>query len=267
MNTNFFTQFVQIRPIRLKNNRKQLESRTEIVTQQIPETIELQAFHSHGRHWLLLSRRFTLLTWSMQALFNAHVKRLSDILICLVVIPLAAPLMMVTGIIIRLDSPGKVLFKQQRIGKWGKPFACYKFRSMYEDAEARKAELLALNEADEVVFKMKNDPRVTRVGRIIRKLSIDELPQVFNVLKGEMSFVGPRPPVPHEVEQYEFDQFRRLGAVPGITGLQQVSGRSTLSFKRWVELDVEYIDTQNLRKDIQILVKTIPTVISRKGAY
>jgi lipopolysaccharide/colanic/teichoic acid biosynthesis glycosyltransferase len=159
------------------------------------------------------------------------------------------------------------LFKQQRVGRFGQPFACYKFRSMYVDAEARKAELLAMNEADEVIFKMKNDPRVTRVGRVIRKLSIDELPQIFNVLRGEMSFVGPRPPVPYEVEQYEVDQFRRLEAVPGITGLQQVSGRSTLSFKRWVELDVEYIETQSLGKDVQILAKTIPTVISRKGAY
>ena len=123
------------------------------------------------------------------------------------------------GVIIKLDSPGPVFFKQDRVGKWGKTFYCYKFRSMYIDAEERKAELMAQNEADEVVFKMKNDPRVTRVGRIIRKLSIDELPQLLNVIKGEMSLVGPRPPVPSEVSQYQFDQIRRLESVPGITGL------------------------------------------------
>lgn len=138
---------------------------------------------------------------------------------------------------------------------------------MYIDAEARKAELMANNEADEVVFKIKNDPRVTRVGRLIRKASIDEIPQLFNVLKGEMSLVGPRPPVPYEVAQYQFDQLRRLDAVPGITGLQQVSGRSELSFKRWVELDLQYISEQSLLKDIEILLKTIPAVLTGRGAY
>jgi lipopolysaccharide/colanic/teichoic acid biosynthesis glycosyltransferase len=114
---------------------------------------------------------------------------------------------------------------------------------------------------------MKHDPRVTRVGRIIRKLSIDELPQLFNVLRGDMSMVGPRPPVPKEVAQYTFDQLRRLDAVPGITGLQQISGRSDMSFKRWVELDMQYIAEQSLWRDIEILVKTIPAVVSGKGAY
>ena len=131
----------------------------------------------------------------------------------------------------------------------------------------RKAELMAQNDADEVIFKMKNDPRVTRVGRVIRKASIDEIPQLFNVLKGEMSLVGPRPPVPYEVAQYQFDQLRRLDAVPGITGLQQVSGRSELSFKRWVELDLQYISEQSLLKDIEILLKTIPAVLTGRGAY
>jgi lipopolysaccharide/colanic/teichoic acid biosynthesis glycosyltransferase len=138
---------------------------------------------------------------------------------------------------------------------------------MYIDAEERKAELMALNEADGVVFKMKDDPRVTRVGRIIRKLSIDELPQLLNVIKGEMSLVGPRPPVPAEVSLYKFDQIRRLESVPGITGLQQVSGRSNLDFKRWVELDLEYIAEQSLMKDIEILLRTIPAVLFSKGAY
>jgi lipopolysaccharide/colanic/teichoic acid biosynthesis glycosyltransferase len=138
---------------------------------------------------------------------------------------------------------------------------------MYVDAEERKKALLSLNEADQIVFKMKRDPRVTRVGRVIRKLSIDELPQIFNVIKGDMSLVGPRPPVPYEVDQYQYDVRRRLDVVPGITGLQQVSGRSDIEFKRWVELDLQYIQDQSLLTDIQILLKTIPTVLSGKGAY
>jgi len=138
---------------------------------------------------------------------------------------------------------------------------------MYIDAEARKAQLMHLNEADEIVFKIAKDPRVTRVGRIIRKFSIDEFPQLFNVLKGDMSWVGPRPPIPYEVANYKYDHHQRLLATPGITGLQQVSGRSTVSFNRWIELDLQYIQEQSLMKDIEILLKTIPTVISGRGAY
>ncbi|MEJ2749348.1 MAG: sugar transferase, partial [Anaerolineae bacterium] len=178
-----------------------------------------------------------------------------------------SPFMGLVALIIKLDSPGPVFFQQERVGKWGKTFGCYKFRSMYVDAEARKAELMDQNEADGVVFKMKNDPRVTRVGRIIRKLSIDELPQLINVIRGDMSLVGPRPPVPIEVAQYKFDQLHRLDTIPGITGLQQVSGRSNLDFKRWVELDLEYIAEQSLLKDIEILLRTIPAVIFGRGAY
>jgi exopolysaccharide biosynthesis polyprenyl glycosylphosphotransferase len=272
MRTEVLTSRDQARPARHKLKWKKHTARTgtdssQTTLHEIPAAIQLQTSNPVGKIWLSINLRLALLTWSAKMVLDAHVKRIFDLLVCLVSIPLAMPLMLLTAIAIRLDSPGQILFKQQRVGMYGQPFACYKFRSMYVDAEARKAELLALNEADEVIFKMKNDPRVTRVGRVIRKLSIDELPQIFNVLKGEMSFVGPRPPVPYEVEQYEIDQFRRLEAVPGITGLQQVSGRSTLSFRRWVELDVEYIETQSLGKDIQILAKTIPTVISRKGAY
>jgi lipopolysaccharide/colanic/teichoic acid biosynthesis glycosyltransferase len=175
--------------------------------------------------------------------------------------------MLATAALIRLESPGPIIFKQTRIGKLGMPFTCYKFRSMYIDAEERKRELLAQNEADGPVFKMKNDPRITKVGRIIRKLSIDELPQLFNVLRGEMSLVGPRPAVPQEVAEYDFDAMRRLEAEPGITGLQQVSGRSNLDFKRWIELDLQYISEQRFRKDVVILLKTIPAVLFQRGAY
>jgi exopolysaccharide biosynthesis polyprenyl glycosylphosphotransferase len=211
--------------------------------------------------------RFKLVSWVIRSKFQAHVKRAFDLLIAFVSLPLFSPLMLITAIAIKLDSPGPVIFRQERVGKWGRPFACYKFRSMYVDAEARKQELLAQNEADEIVFKIRKDPRVTRVGRIIRKLSFDELPQIFNVIKGDMSIVGPRPPIPYEVARYEYDIFYRLDALPGITGLQQVSGRSDVTFKRWIELDLQYIQEQSLWTDIKIMLKTIPAVISGKGAY
>jgi exopolysaccharide biosynthesis polyprenyl glycosylphosphotransferase len=211
--------------------------------------------------------RLLLIYWVVRNKVKRSLKRYLDVIFSLMVLPFILPMILFTAIAIKLDSPGPVIFRQKRVGKWGKPFTCYKFRSMYVDAEARKAELMHLNEADAVVFKIARDPRVTRVGRLIRKLSIDELLQIFNVLKGDMSLVGPRPPVPYEVAHYEYDQMRRLHATPGITGLQQVSGRSTLNFSRWVELDLQYIQEQSLLKDIEILIKTIPAVISGKGAY
>jgi exopolysaccharide biosynthesis polyprenyl glycosylphosphotransferase len=211
--------------------------------------------------------RVRLISWAIRNKIQANLKRFFDLVVAIIALIFVSPVMAGVALIIKIDSPGPVFFKQTRVGKWGKTFPCYKFRSMYIDAEERKAELMSQNEADGVVFKMKNDPRVTRVGRIIRKLSIDELPQLFNVIKGEMSLVGPRPPVPSEVSMYKFDQIRRLESVPGITGLQQVSGRSNLDFKRWVELDLEYIAEQSLMKDIEILLRTIPAVIFSRGAY
>lgn len=211
--------------------------------------------------------RFTITRWVIRVKIVHQLKRILDMIFASLLIAFTAPIMLITAIAIKLDSPGPVIFRQTRVGKWGVPFTCFKFRSMYVDAETRKEQLMALNEASGPVFKMKRDPRVTRVGRVIRKLSIDELPQFFNVLRGEMSMVGPRPPVPKEVAQYSFDELRRLEAVPGITGLQQVSGRSDMSFKRWIELDMQYIAEQSLLKDIEILLKTIPAVMSGKGAY
>ena len=211
--------------------------------------------------------RLRLLVWAIRNKIQANLKRVFDFTVAAITLVLVSPFMAAVALLIKLDSPGPVFFRQTRVGKWGKTFPCYKFRSMYIDAEERKAELMAFNEADGVVFKMKNDPRITRVGRIIRKLSIGELPQLVNVLKGEMSLVGPRPPVPSEVSQYKFEEIRRLESVPGITGLQQVSGRSNLDFKRWVELDLEYIAEQSLMKDIEILLRTIPAVIFSRGAY
>jgi len=211
--------------------------------------------------------RIRMLTWSIRTKIVRSLKRALDVSVASAAILATSPIMAGTAMAIKLDSRGPILFHQTRVGKDGEHFGCYKFRSMYSDAEWRKAELMKVNEADGPVFKMKNDPRITRVGRVIRKLSIDELPQLFNVLKGEMSLVGPRPALPSEVASYTYEQIGRLHAIPGITGLQQVSGRSELDFKRWVELDLQYISEQSVWKDIKILAKTIPAVIFSKGAY
>ncbi len=229
--------------------------------------LEILSDQSFNKSSTIRRLRFTLLLWVIRNKLTQNVKRGFDILVAGMTLLLIWPLLLAIAIAIKITSPGPVIFKQERVGKWGEKFMCYKFRSMAVDAEARKAELMAMNEADAIVFKMRKDPRVTSVGRVIRKLSFDELPQLFNVLKGDMSLVGPRPPVPIEVEHYPYDYFRRLDATPGITGLQQVSGRSELEFKRWVELDLQYIQQQSLLKDIEILLKTIPAVITGRGAY
>lgn len=178
------------------------------------------------------------------------------------------PFFVVLGILIKLESSGKVIFTQVRVGLDGRHFNFYKFRSMRNDAEAVKAGLMAHNESkDGVIFKMKSDPRITKIGKFIRKFSIDELPQLFNVFIGDMSLVGPRPPLPKEVEMYTLEDRKRLHALPGITCIWQVSGRSDIPFKQQVELDKEYILSQSLWKDFMILLKTIPAVLFGKGAY
>jgi exopolysaccharide biosynthesis polyprenyl glycosylphosphotransferase len=219
------------------------------------------------RLYAALRRSYIIAGWRVRLMLARSVKRAFDTTLCLVALMACAPIMVLTALAIRMDSPGPILFRQTRVGRWGKPFVCYKFRSMYIDAEQRLAELIAYNEADGPVFKMRNDPRVTRVGRFIRRLSIDEMPQFFNVLKGDMSLVGPRPALPHEVAQYTYEQAGRLAALPGITGLQQVSGRSNISFQRWVELDLRYIAEPSIWEDIKILARTIAVVIMSDGAY
>jgi lipopolysaccharide/colanic/teichoic acid biosynthesis glycosyltransferase len=238
-----------------------------VVDPKAARLFELYARHGTSFAWENLRTYCVKMAWSAHIQMNLNVKRVFDLLVVISALPFLLPIMLFTAVVIKLDSPGPVIFRQERVGKWGRRFTCYKFRSMYTGADAMKAELMAANEADEVVFKMKNDPRVTRVGSLIRKLSIDELPQIFNVIRGDMSLVGPRPPVPVELESYAFDTFSRLETIPGITGLQQVSGRSDLPFKRWLALDLEYIHDQSLKKDIEILFKTIPVAISGKGAY
>lgn len=194
-------------------------------------------------------------------------KRAMDIIGAGFVLVLASPVMLAAAVAIRLDSPGPVFFAQRRAGEHGKEFTMLKFRSMYQDAEARLHDLLAQNEKSGPMFKIRDDPRITRVGKILRITSIDELPQLFNVLLGDMSLVGPRPPLPREVAEYSEKHLRRLEAKPGITGLWQVSGRSDLEFEEMVDLDLFYIRNWTLWLDIKILLRTVPVVLFGDGAY
>jgi exopolysaccharide biosynthesis polyprenyl glycosylphosphotransferase len=180
---------------------------------------------------------------------------------------ISVPLFLFFGALIKIDSKGPVFYKQKRCTKGFKPFYMYKFRTMCNDADKRLGELRRYNGADGPIFKMKNDPRVTRVGKFLRKFSIDELPQLINVLRGEMSIVGPRPPLPQEVGEYQEWQKKRLNVKQGITGLWQVSGRSELSFEEMVRLDLYYIQNWSIGMDIKILLKTIPVVIFGRGAF
>ncbi len=199
--------------------------------------------------------------------FALATKRALDVLLSGLALVVLAPLFLVVAIAIRLDSPGPVFFRQRRVGMNGREFTLLKFRSMYQDAHARLEALRARNEVSGPVFKMKDDPRVTRVGRLIRRTSVDELPQFWNVLRGEMSVVGPRPPIPAEVQQYERRHLRRLSVKPGITCTWQVSGRSAIGFDRWMELDLSYIDNWSLWHDVKILARTIPAVLTGRGAH
>ncbi len=196
------------------------------------------------------------------------VKRLIDIIASILLLIMLMPLFALIMLLIYLSSPGPVFYKQTRVGRWGKLFTMWKFRSMYFDADARLKEIMAQNEmTGGVIFKMKNDPRIIPVGRFIRKASIDELPQLWNVLKGDMSLVGPRPALPAEVNQYSLQDRQRLEVIPGITCIWQVSGRSDIPFPQQVQLDVEYIQSQSLLLDLKLLLKTIPAVLLSRGAY
>ena len=224
---------------------------------------ELAARTGGGWRKVWRSRVWHFTVWSAYA-----VKRGIDIVVAGVAMVLLLPLFVVTYLAIRLTSKGPAFFAQTRVGRDGRYFAFYKFRSMYIDAEARKDALLAQNESKGgVIFKMKNDPRITPVGRFIRKFSIDELPQLWNVIKGDMTLVGPRPPVPREVALYSLEERKRLNVIPGITCLWQVSGRSDIPFQEQVRLDKEYIRTHGVWNDLKILLKTIPAIISGRGAY
>jgi exopolysaccharide biosynthesis polyprenyl glycosylphosphotransferase len=193
------------------------------------------------------------------------VKRMIDVAVASTLLLISAPVLAIAALAIKRSSPGPVLFRQIRCGLHGRRFEMLKLRTMVADAEARRAEILELNEMDGPVFKIKNDPRITGVGRILRRWSIDELPQLWNVLVGDMSLVGPRPPIPSEVVQYETSDRRRLSMRPGLTCLWQIAGRNSIGFSQWVKLDLLYIDSWSLAQDMKILVKTLPAVLRGTG--
>jgi exopolysaccharide biosynthesis polyprenyl glycosylphosphotransferase len=193
-------------------------------------------------------------------------KRLFDIAFSATVLVLTLPLLLLLALAVKLDSPGPVFYHSERIGKKGRVFRCAKFRTMVQDAEQRKAEISHLNERDDVLFKISNDPRLTRLGRFLRKYSFDELPQFFNVLRGDMSVVGPRPPIASEVKKYNLSHLRRLQVTPGITGLWQVQGRRDPSFASYVSLDVAYIENWSIWLDFKIVVRTVFVVFAGTGS-
>jgi exopolysaccharide biosynthesis polyprenyl glycosylphosphotransferase len=194
-------------------------------------------------------------------------KRVTDVVGALGGLAILSPILLTVAILVKLSSPGPILFRQKRVGTDEKTFTFYKFRSMYEDADQRQEKFESLNEADGAVFKIKDDPRVTRVGRLLRRWSIDELPQLANVLKGEMSLVGPRPLPVRDFLRMEEPHKRRLGAVPGMTGYWQISGRSELSFEEMVRLDLYYIENWSLSFDVKIILRTLGAVLRHEGAY
>lgn len=195
-------------------------------------------------------------------------KREIDVFVALIALIVAGPIMLVTAVAVALSSPGPVFFSQERVGHLGERFRFLKFRSMCHDAESRREEILHHNHHRVgPIFKVKEDPRLTPVGRAIRRFSIDELPQLFHVLTGRMSLVGPRPPLPEEVASYGDRELKRLTVRPGITCIWQVSGRSELDFDTWIDMDLEYIENWSLLLDLKILAKTIPAVVSGRGAY
>ena len=233
-----------------------------------------QTYKKYAKDGLRLSRwklwlRFMIKknAWVVVLEGSRALKRLIDIAGSAFGLIALSPVFGITALLIKLEDGGPIFFSQQRVGKWGKRFQMYKFRSMIVNADRVKSELMDQNEAGGVIFKMKRDPRITRVGRVIRKLSIDELPQLYNVLKGDMSLVGPRPSLPKEVAEYTLSDRRRLEAIPGLTCLWQVSGRSNINFEGQVRLDVQYLESQTFWGDIVLLLKTIPAVLMGRGAY
>jgi exopolysaccharide biosynthesis polyprenyl glycosylphosphotransferase len=207
------------------------------------------------------------LSWKAIVASAQFIKRLFDIIASVCILIMISPLLAILALLVKLEDGGPVIFAQRRVGKFGREFKMYKFRSMRVDAEQQLQKLLAQNgHSTGVTFKMKNDPRITRVGRVLRKFSLDELPQFVNVLKGEMSMVGPRPPVPREVALYTLKDRQRLAATPGLTCFWQIGGRANIDFPEQVQLDVQYIESQSFWLDVWICIKTIPAVVLGRGA-
>jgi exopolysaccharide biosynthesis polyprenyl glycosylphosphotransferase len=220
-----------------------------------------------GRWWLESRVRFRRWLWHGVVAGGQVAKRVFDVVAGVMFLGMFSPLYLLIALLVKWEDGGPVFFTQKRVGQFGREFKFYKFRSMCVDAEARLKQLLATNQHKEgVTFKMKNDPRLTRVGKWLRRFSLDELPQFFNVLIGDMSIVGPRPPVPREVALYSLADRRRLAVKPGITCLWQIGGRSEIDFSGQVKLDVQYIEEQSVWRDVTIVVKTVPAVLSGRGA-
>lgn len=215
--------------------------------------------------------RFQALIANAEQIFFYSIKRAMDIIGASLLMLILSPLWLTLALLIYMTDKGPVFFSQIRVGRHGQTFRLWKFRSMYVDAETRRQELITQaqqsGEMQDLRFKMKDDPRITPIGKILRRLSLDELPQLINILRGEMSLVGPRPPIPEEVKAYSFNEHKRLWVKPGLTCIWQVSGRSNIAFPEQVELDKTYIAQQSLSLDFQLLYRTIGAVLTGRGAY
>ena len=215
-----------------------------------------------------VKRSFRMHVWYLTVWMSYRFKRFSDIVVSLTALIVLMPFFALLAIWIKLDSPGPVIYRQVRVGRFGRHFRFYKFRTMRNDADQMKPALLDENQSkDGVIFKIRRDPRITRIGRWLRKFSIDELPQLFNVLVGDMTLVGPRPPLPDEVKQYTLEDRKRLNVTPGLTCIWQISGRSDIPFSKQVQLDKEYIASHGFWRDCWILIKTVPAILTGRGAY
>lgn len=203
----------------------------------------------------------------MKTISYLILKRIIDIIGSIIGIVLVSPVLLVTAVLIKLESKGRIFFSQTRVGLHGKEFKIYKFRSMVDGAEALRKSIEHKNEMSGPMFKVRGDPRITKIGRFIRKTSIDELPQLINVLKGEMSLVGPRPSLPSEVEKFESWMLKRLEVKPGLTCYWQVSGRNNICFEDWMKLDIDYVNNRNMQLDIKLIFKTIILLFGDKNAY
>ena len=220
-----------------------------------------------GRWKLNFYSKTKRFSWRCVIFSAEFIKRFIDIIISAVALGLLSPLFLLVAFLIKLEDRGPVFFAQRRVGKWGREFKMFKFRSMCVDAEQRLQAILAKNQhATGVTFKAKDDPRITRIGKWLRKFSIDEFPQFYNVLKGDMSLVGPRPPVPREVAMYTPADRRRLEVTPGLTCFWQIGGRAEIDFPEQVRLDLQYIESQSLWLDLKILLRTVPAVLLGRGA-
>lgn len=238
--------------------------------EQIQELIvrRYAAVQSPWGLWRLnLYMRWKRFSWRLVVASATVLKRFLDVVLSALALVMFSPVFLLVAVLIKLEDGGPVFFSQTRVGQWGREFQMFKFRSMCRDADEKLRDLLGSNQHGEgVTFKIKNDPRLTRSGRWLRKFSVDELPQFYNVFRGDMSLFGPRPPVPREVALYTPADRRRLAAVPGITCFWQIGGRSEIDFSRQVQMDVAYIESQSFWVDMKILLKTVPAVLSGRGA-